>query len=94
MSDLAKKECIPCKGGVPPMELEQAQEMIQQIHSDWKLIDVHHIERVWIFSNFEAALEFVNAAGAICEEQDHHADFELGWGRVCLLYTSPSPRDS
>ena len=40
------------------MELEQAQEIIQQIHSDWKLIDVHHIERVWIFSNFEAALEF------------------------------------
>ena len=56
--------------------------------NDSKLIDVHHIERVWIFSNFEAALEFVNAAGAICEEQDHHADFELGWGRVkAMIWT-------
>ena len=81
------------------MGLEQAEEMVRQIHSDWELIDTHHIERVWIFPNFESALQFVNSAGAICEEQDHHADFELGWGRVkamiwtCLLYTSPSPRD-
>ncbi len=88
MSDLAKKECIPCKGGVPPMGLEQAKEMIRQIHSDWKLIDTHHIERVWIFNDFESALQFVNAAGAICEEQDHHADFELGWGRVkAMIWT-------
>jgi len=88
MSDLAKKECIPCKGGIPPMGLEEAEEMIRQIHSDWKLVDTHHIERVWIFPNFESALQFVNATGAICEEQDHHADFELGWGRVkAMIWT-------
>jgi len=27
-------------------------------------------------------LAFVNAAGEICEQENHHADFELGWGRV------------
>ena len=79
------------------MELEQARGMIGRINSDWELIETHHIERIWAFPDFDSALQFVNAAGAICEEQDHHADFELGWGRVkamiCLLYTSPSPRD-
>ena len=70
------------------MGLEEAEEMIRQIHPDWKLIDTHHIERVWIFPNFESALQFVNSAGAICEEQDHHADFELGWGRVkAMIWT-------
>ena len=49
------------------MGLEEAEEMIRQIHSDWKLVDTHHIERVWIFPNFESALQFVNSAGAICE---------------------------
>ena len=88
MSDLAKKECIPCKGGVPPMEIEQAQRMIRQINSDWELIEIHHIERIWTFPDFDSALQFVNAAGAICEEQDHHADFELGWGRVkAMIWT-------
>ena len=70
------------------MGLEEAEEMIRQIHPDWKLIDTHHIERVWNFPNFESALQFVNSAGAICEEQDHHADFELGWGRVkAMIWT-------
>ena len=88
MSDLSKKECIPCKGGVPPMELEQAQRMIGEINSDWKLIDIHHIERIWTFPDFDSALQFANAAGAICEEQNHHADFELGWGRVkAMIWT-------
>jgi len=88
MSDLAKKECMPCKGGIPPMGLEEAEGMIGQIHPDWKLIDTHHIERIWTFSDFVSALQFVNVAGAICEEQDHHADFELGWGRIkAMIWT-------
>ena len=88
MSDLAKKECIPCKGGVPPMGLEQAQGMIEGINSDWELIEIHHIERIWTFPDFNSALQFVNDAGAICEEQNHHADFELGWGRVkAMIWT-------
>ena len=88
MSDLSKKECIPCKGGVPPMELEQAQGMIEGINSDWELIEIHHIERIWTFPDFDSALQFVNDAGAICEEQNHHADFELGWGRVkAMIWT-------
>ena len=88
MSDLARKECIPCKGGVPPMGVEEAGAMLVQVNSDWELIDEHHLERVWSFDNFESALEFVNTAGAICEEQGHHADFELGWGRVkAMIWT-------
>ena len=88
MSDLARKECIPCKGGVPPMGVEEAGAMLVQVNSDWELIDEHHLERVWSFENFESALEYVNTAGAICEEQGHHADFELGWGRVkAMIWT-------
>ena len=64
------------------MELEQARGMIGRINSDWELIETHHIERIWAFPDFDSALQFVNAAGTICEEQNHHADFELGWGRV------------
>ena len=88
MSDLARKECIPCKGGDPPLGVEEAEAMLVQVNSDWELIDEHHLERVWSFDNFESALEFVNTAGAICEEQGHHADFELGWGRVkAMIWT-------
>ena len=70
------------------MEIEQAQRMIRQINSDWELIEIHHIERISTFPDFYSALQFVNAAGAICEQQNHHADFELGWGRVkAMIWT-------
>ena len=53
-------------------------------HPDWQVIDDHHLERVWSFPDFASALDFVNKVGAICEEQNHHAEFELGWGRVLV----------
>ena len=70
------------------MDGEKANEMLNLVNNDWNLVESHHIERVWTFTNFENALEFVNEAGIICEEQNHHADFELGWGRVkAMIWT-------
>ena len=70
------------------MTAQEAEGMKSEVNSDWDVIDGHHLERVWTFSDFESALDFVNAAGAICEQQGHHADFELGWGRVkALIWT-------
>lgn len=54
------------------------------MHQDWKLFDNHHYERVWKFSDFVSALDFVNKAGAICEELNHHAKFVLNWGSVIV----------
>lgn len=88
MSNLADRECVPCKGGVPPITGREAEGMKSGVNSDWDVIDGHHLERVWTFRDFESALDFVNAAGAICEQQGHHADFEFGWGRVkALIWT-------
>ncbi|MDG1524679.1 MAG: 4a-hydroxytetrahydrobiopterin dehydratase [Candidatus Thalassarchaeaceae archaeon] len=53
-------------------------------HPDWKVIEDHHLEREWDFADFASALEFVNKVGTICEDQNHHAEFELGWGRVLV----------
>ena len=55
-----------------------------EAHPDWKVIDDHHLEREWSFPDFATALDFVNKVGSICEEQNHHAEFELGWGRVLV----------
>ena len=70
------------------MDGEKAKEMLNLVHNDWSLVESHHIERVWTFTNFENALEFINVAGIVCEEQNHYADFELGWGRVkAMIWT-------
>ena len=82
---LHEKKCIPCQGGIPPLTLQEIKPYMDQIHSDWILIADHHIERVFSFDDFKNALDFVNEAGEICEQENHHADFELSWGRVKIM---------
>ena len=50
----------------------------------WKVIDEHHLEKNFSFEDFITALDFVNKAGQVCEEQDHHAEFILSWGSVIV----------
>ena len=82
MEQLSDKECIPCKGGVPPLSASEMAPLLTQLNPDWQIVDNHHLFRVWSFDDFESALQFTNDAGAICEQQGHHANFELSWGRV------------
>lgn len=79
---LAKKDCVPCKGGIPPLKGETLAELHDQLDNGWELVEEHHLQREFDFPDFGAALEFTNAVGAIAEEQNHHPDICLGWGLV------------
>ena len=88
LDNLSDMECIPCKGGVPPLSEEESSAFLSQIHDDWVVVENHHLTRTWSFPDFASALEFTNQLGEVCEQQNHHADFELGWGRVVsVIYT-------
>ena len=82
MSDLASKQCIPCKGGVPPLKGAELQPLHAQLGAGWDVVGEHHLERDYKFKNFREALAFVNRVGAMAEEQNHHPDLLLSWGRA------------
>lgn len=88
MSELAEKECVPCQGGVPPLKGEELLKLHEQLGNGWKLVDEHHIEKEYKFKNFREALDFTNRVGELAEEQGHHPDIYLAWGKVRLrLFT-------
>lgn len=80
--DLSKKKCIPCQGGVPPLKGASLAELHRQLGKNWKVIDEHHLEKGYSFKNFRDALAFTNAIGAIAEEEGHHPDIFLSYGKV------------
>jgi len=84
MPSLADKTCVPCRGGVPPLKGKELAEIQQQLlePAEWKIINEHHIVRSCRFPDFKTALAFVNRVGALAEEQGHHPDILLGWGKV------------
>lgn len=78
---LADRTCEPCRGGVPPMPRTEAEALLTQLDPAWALNAAGHLERTYPFSNFLQALDFANAVGAIAEEQGHHPDLLVAWGR-------------
>jgi 4a-hydroxytetrahydrobiopterin dehydratase len=81
MESLAEKNCVPCRGGVPPMKGNELQRMLKLVPG-WKAIDEHHITCAFTFPDFKQALEFVNRVGTVAEQQGHHPDILLTWGKA------------
>ena len=81
MSDLASKQCVPCRGGVLPLAGQELESLAKQL-PQWKVVDGHHITRTFQFPDFKQALAFTNQVGAIAEEQGHHPDIFLTWGKA------------
>jgi 4a-hydroxytetrahydrobiopterin dehydratase len=83
-NDLASRTCIPCRGGVPPLTPAETEPLLAKLGDGWTVVDGHHLAREYKFKNFLEALGFTNRVGAIAEEQGHHPNIELTWGRVGL----------
>ncbi len=81
MTDLSLKVCVPCRGGVPPLAGRELTSLLEQVHG-WTVVGEHHLQKGFTFPNFVTALEFVNLVGAVAEEQGHHPDIYLAWGKV------------
>ena len=85
MSELSAKECVPCKGGVLPLQGEALSALHRQLGPAWQVVEAHHLERDYKFPNFITALEFTNKVGALAEKINHHPDIHLAWGKTKVI---------
>lgn len=84
MSTLADRNCVPCRGGVPPLkgkDLNDLYRMLPEEHH-WQIVDGHHLVCSYKFPDFRSALAFVNRVGELAEQQGHHPDILLAWGKA------------
>jgi|TARA_B110000263_G_C14950873_1_gene348040 4a-hydroxytetrahydrobiopterin dehydratase len=81
--DLDKKDCVPCKGGVPPFEISEIHKYLKKVDG-WdvkkKEGDIFFLEKTFPFKNFVESQKFVSQVGDIAEKQGHHPDIFFGWG--------------
>jgi 4a-hydroxytetrahydrobiopterin dehydratase len=81
---LAELTCTPCRGGVPPLDIDAARHYLAQV-ADWKLRDDGRaIERTFWFSDFRGALDFVHQVGELAETERHHPEIAFGWGHATI----------
>ena len=83
MTKLADKKCVPCKGGIPPFDIDEIHKYIKQING-WKVlqneIKKYFIEKEFKFKNYFDSEQFILKVGKIAEKEGHHPDISFGWG--------------
>ena len=82
VSPLAAETCVPCRGGVPPLKGEELSALARELGNGWRVVEEHHLEKEFAFRDFAEALAFTNRVGALAEEEGHHPDIYLAWGKV------------
>ena len=88
MSELRRKKCKPCEGGIPPMTLEEAHELQKEVPG-WEVLDEgQSIRRIFTFQNHYEVMAFVNGLAWISHTEDHHPQQVIGYSRCELSYTT------
>jgi len=85
--ELKEKKCVPCEGGVPTLSEKEAKELLNKVHSDWKL-EENKITRKFSFVNFKQNMDFVNKIAEIAEDEGHHPDLHISYAKLTVELTT------
>lgn len=80
-SELAARKCEPCESGTGALKGDDLRKLFGQLEG-WNLVNEHHLEKEYRFQDFAQALAFVNRLGEVAEQEGHHPDLFLTWGKV------------
>ncbi len=83
MGTLAEGTCKPCREDVPPLTDDELRKLHGQLDG-WDVVDAHHLSKTYKFPDFVTALAFVDRVGELAEQQGHHPDIHLAWGKVAI----------
>ena len=91
MSDLLKKKCVPCEGGVIPFDISEIHKYQKKVDG-WLLNknekNMFFLEKNFKFKNFVESQNFINDVGKISEDEGHHPDIIFGWGYAKIKITT------
>jgi 4a-hydroxytetrahydrobiopterin dehydratase len=82
-TELSAKNCVPCRGGIPQLSEQVIQKLLEELDG-WIINSSGHLEKSYTFRNFREGFDFVKRVGEMAEEQGHHPDIYLAWGKVVL----------
>jgi 4a-hydroxytetrahydrobiopterin dehydratase len=90
MTELAQRECVPCRGGVPPLDDAQIAPLLRQLGPGWHVVERDDSKRgkikiltcLYRFENFAQAMHAAARIGEMAEQQQHHPDLQVSWGRL------------
>jgi len=91
MNDLLKKNCVPCEGSIPPLDLSEIHKYQKKVDG-WDVKknekEIFFLEKIFKFKNFINSQNFIIKVGEISENENHHPDILFGWGYAKIMVTT------
>ena len=81
---LIDKSCIPCSGGIPPMDTITANGLLAELGNGWQVNEAGHLYKKYPFNDFMAPLAFANKIAEVAEAEAHHPDITISWAACSI----------
>jgi 4a-hydroxytetrahydrobiopterin dehydratase len=86
MTDLTRRRCKPCEGGVAPYDPKQVEELLRELRG-W-IVENGRLVKVYPFRNYYETMAFVNALAWIAHREDHHPDLAVHYAKCVVTFST------
>ena len=89
MVNLSEQSCEACRIDAPKLSEAEINTLIPDL-MDWILIKspMHQLKKVFSFKDYQGAINFTNNLTKIADDEDHHPQIVLEWGKVTVFWWS------
>ena len=87
--------CEACRADSSVLEDNEIQELLSQIPS-WRVFEEDGIKKIicsFVFLNYDDSRNFLNKIADLADEEDHHPEMTLEWGKVTVAWWSHKIKD-
>jgi 4a-hydroxytetrahydrobiopterin dehydratase len=85
--DLNQKRCLPCEGGVLPLDKAAVNKHLAALPQGWIIdMDSRRLSKPFDFKNYYHTMAFVNAIAWMAHHEDHHPDLEVRYNQCIVHY--------
>ena len=81
---LAKRDCVPCRGGVSSLSGEPLAALMLELGDTWTLVDDHRLRQALVFESYPASVNFLVEIARLSDAQGHHPDMTLSHDRFVI----------
>lgn len=80
MTELTRKRCVPCEGGIPKLDAEGIAIFLPKVQG-WEARE-DRLHKTYRFKDFMEAMGFLNRMAEVAEAEGHHPDFCVHYNQV------------
>jgi 4a-hydroxytetrahydrobiopterin dehydratase len=87
---LAEQDCRPLARGSPPLSHPALAALLERIDGSWRIRSGPELVRAFASDDYLRLVSLCSSIGALAQEQDHHPELDLRWGRLTVALSTHS----